>query len=79
MPQEVALEKTKRPKKKKKKLCVCVFAGAAGLMSFGGFFCLFLCFSFLWLHLWYIEVPGLGVESELQLQSMPQLVAMLDP
>ena len=39
-------------------------------MGFGGFFgCLFflLVFCFLGLHQWHIEVPGLGVESELQL------------
>ena len=26
-------------------------------------------FSFLWLHLWHMEVPGLGVKSNLQLQA----------
>ena len=26
-------------------------------------------FSFLWLHLWDMEVPGLGVKLELQLES----------
>ena len=29
-------------------------------------------FSFFWLYLWRLEVPGLGVESELQLQPAPQ-------
>ena len=28
-------------------------------------FCLFVCFCFLWLHPWHMEVPRLGVESEL--------------
>ena len=48
-------------------------------------------FFFLGPHLWHMEVPGLGVRSELQLpayttatttqdlQSLMQLVAMLDP
>ena len=28
--------------------------------------------SHLWLHLWHMEVPGLGVKLELQLGPMPQ-------
>ena len=36
-------------------------------------------FFFLWPHLQHMEVPGLGVESELQLQPTPQLLAMPDP
>ena len=36
-------------------------------------------FVFLGLHLWHVEVPRLGVESELRLWPAPQLVATLDP
>ena len=35
------------------------------------YFILFYYF-FLQLHWWHMEVPGLGVESELQLRPMPQ-------
>ena len=30
-------------------------------------------FFFKWLHPWHLKVPGLGIESELQLQPRPQL------
>ena len=35
-------------------------------------YCLWTFFFFLWLYLWHMEVPRLGVELELQLQLMPQ-------
>lgn len=38
-----------------------------------------LFFFFVGLNLQLMEVPGLGVKSELQLGPMPQLVAILDP
>ena len=41
------------------------------------FFFFFL--SFLGLHLWHMEVPRLGVESELQLQAYAIATAMPDP
>ena len=34
---------------------------------------LFFLYFFLWPQLRHMEIPGLGVESELQLQSVPQL------
>ena len=36
-------------------------------------------YSFIWLHLWHMEVPGLGVKSELQLQAYATATAMPDP
>ena len=36
-------------------------------------------FLFLWLHLWHMEGLGPKLETELQLQSMPHLMAMPDP
>ena len=46
-------------------------------------FCLksrfFLFFFFKWLHLPYMEVPRLGIESELQLQAYTTATATLDP
>ena len=38
-------------------------------------FCLFVCF-FLELHLWHMEVPRLGIESELQLPAYATGIAM---
>ena len=35
--------------------------------------CIYLFIFLLGLHLWHMEVPSLGVESELQLRPMPQL------
>ena len=35
-------------------------------------------FIFSWLHLWHMEVPRLGVESELQLQAYTTATAMPD-
>ena len=37
------------------------------LNSISGLFCLFVCFSFLKIHLLPMEVPSLGVQLELQL------------
>ena len=34
--------------------------------------CIIIIFFFLWPHPQHMEVPGLGVESELQLRSTPQ-------
>ena len=39
---------------------------------------LFLFFSFLGPHLWHMEVPRLGVESELQLPGSAKAIAMCD-
>ena len=36
-------------------------------------------FSFLWLYLWHMEVPGLQVELELQLQAYDTAIATPDP
>ena len=44
------------------------------LFSFEFFF-----FFFLVLHLWHMEVPRLGIKSELQLQAYTTATAMLDP
>ena len=38
----------------------------------------FETFFFLWAHLWHTEIPGLGVESELQLPAYPTATATLD-
>ena len=39
----------------------------------GSSFCLNTCFLiFLWPHLWHMDVPGLGVKSELKLKPIPQ-------
>ena len=44
------------------------------------FVCLFVfCFCFLGLHLWHMEVPRLGVESELQLLAFATATATQDP
>ena len=40
---------------------------------------LFLCFCFLGLYPWHLEVPRVGVESELQLQAYSTVTAMQDP
>lgn len=39
----------------------------------------FSFFTFLCPHLWHIEVPGLGVESELQLPAYNIAMAILEP
>ena len=49
-----------------------------GKVSFSYFYFINL-FFFLWMHLWYMEVTRLGVELELQLRPMLQLVVMPDP
>ena len=41
--------------------------------------CLFVCFAFLGPHLWYLEVPRLEVESELQLPAYTTATATWDP
>ena len=46
------------------------------LMGFGG---LFVCVCFLGPHLRHMEVPRLGVESELQLPAYTLATAMQDP
>ena len=38
---------------------------------------IFVCF-FLWLHLWHMEVPGSGIELELQLLAYTTATATLD-
>ena len=43
------------------------------------FFCLFVFLSFLGPLLWHMEVPGLGVESELQLPAYTTAIATQDP
>ena len=40
---------------------------------------LFFPLFFLWLHLQYMEVPGLGVESELQVPAYATAVATWEP
>ena len=35
-------------------------------------------FIYFWLHLWHMEVPGLGIKLELQLQAYATAPAMLD-
>ena len=40
---------------------------------------LYCTFFFLLIHLWHMEVPGLGVESELQLLACVIAMAMWDP
>ena len=45
----------------------------------GNFFFLFSFFVFLGLHLWNMEVPRVGVESELQLPAYATATAMWDP
>ena len=40
---------------------------------------LFLFFTFLWLHLWHMEVPGLAAEPELQLLAYTTATATQDP
>ena len=42
-------------------------------------FCLFFFFVFLGLHLWHMDIPTLGVKSELQLPAYTTATAMLDP
>ena len=42
------------------------------------FFKILLIFSFLWLYLWHMEVPELGVEYGLQLLAYGTATAMLD-
>ena len=42
------------------------------------FLFLFIIFFFLWLHLQHMEVPRLGVESELQLLAFTTATAMWD-
>ena len=39
---------------------------------------LYVCLFVLWTHLWHMEVPGLGVESELQLAAYTTASAMWD-
>ena len=39
----------------------------------------FIIDFFLWLHLWHMKFPRLGVESELQLQAYTTARATLDP
>ena len=41
-------------------------------------FYLFVCLHFLGLHLWHMEVPRLGVKSELQLPAYTKATAMWD-
>ena len=46
----------------------------------GFFVCLFVCFvGFLGLHMWHMEVPRLGVKSELQLPAYTTATATWDP
>ena len=48
-------------------------------IEFTSVFCLFVfVFSFLPLHLWHVEVPGIGVKLELQLQAFTRTMATLD-
>ena len=48
-------------------------------LSFLPSFFFFFFFCFLGSHLWHMEVPGLGVESELQLPAYTTATAMQDP
>ena len=43
--------------------------------------CIYMCvYTYIfWLHLQHVKIPGLGIESEPQLRSTPQLVALPDP
>ena len=64
-------------------ICPCVefFSkfGKFSVFSFLSFFFFFFYFFFLGLHLWHMEVPRLGVASELQLPVFSTAQAMLDP
>ena len=40
---------------------------------------LFYLFFFKWLHLWHMKIPGLGVESELQVPAYTIGTARADP
>ena len=53
-------------------------SGTRGEASMGKY-CYIFSFFFLGLHLWSMEGPRLGVESELQLQASATATAMLDP
>ena len=50
-----------------KSVCVCIYVRERDLLL------LLLLFLFLLLHVWYMQVPGPGIESELQLLPIPQL------
>ena len=41
--------------------------------------CVLLCFAFLGLHKWHMEVPRLGAQFELPPRPTPQLRAVPDP
>ena len=47
-------------------MCVCIYIYILFFFSFSG------------LHLWHMEVPRLGVESELQLMAFITAIAVLD-
>ena len=62
--------------KEKIKECFCLFCFFGGVVFW--FFCLF-GFFFLWLYLWHMEVPWLGVELELQLPAYTSATETPDP
>ena len=49
-----------------------------GLKSLCFYFLKFILLIFLWLHLWHVEIPRLGIESELQLPAYNIAIAMPD-
>ena len=53
--------------------------GKATLFLCSFLFFFFSCFCFLGLHPWHMEIPRLGVESELQLPAYINATAMPDP
>ena len=66
-------------KKKKKRKSVWSSSSVAQGLNYYGFMDLFIYFVFLGLHLWQIEVPREGVESELQLPAYVTATASWDP
>ena len=58
-------------------LAICLFTACELRLVF--IFFLFSFVSFLRLHLWHMEVPGLGIKSELQLQAYTTATATQDP
>ena len=46
--------------------------------SEGKIFVLFCFLFFLWPYLWHMEVPGVGVEPELQVPAYTTVIATLD-
>ena len=56
--------------------CFLRSADTEGTIALSCFFLFVFLFCFLGLHLWHMEVPRLGTESELQLQAYATATAM---